>query len=329
MGLHPEIIHSRNSRSYAILGTGALGGYYGACLQRAGLDVHFLLRSDYNYVSQHGLVIESTDGDFTLPQVNAYQDVKHLPPCDVVAIALKSTQNHLLPDLLPPVLKEDGVVLVLQNGLGIEDTVAEIVGSQRVIGGMCFICANKVAPGHIRHLDYKAIALGEYTANYHPAGITARMQQIAADFESAGIAIDLSEDLLLARWQKLVWNIPYNGLSVVLDAKTDELMADASTRALVEALMLEVVAGAAAGDRQIPSSVVQNMLDRTVKMKPYKTSMKIDYDLKRPLEVEAIFGNPLRMAEAVGQDLPQIRTLYRQLKFLDGRNKKLKVNKSN
>lgn len=320
MESHPDRHSCQSKRSYAILGTGALGGYYGACLQKAGLDVHFLLRSDYTHVSQSGLVIESTDGDFTLPQVNAYQDVKHMPRCDVVAIALKTTQNHLLPDLLLPVVKEDGVVLVLQNGLGIEDTVAEIVGPDRVIGGMCFVCANKVAPGHIRHLDYKAIALGEYTANYNPAGITARMQLIAADLESAGIPIDLSEDLLLARWQKLVWNIPYNGLSVVLDARTDELMADALTRALVEELMAEVVAGAAAYDRHISSSFVQNMLDRTVKMKPYKTSMKIDYDLQRPLEVEAIVGSPLRLAEAAGINLPQICTLYRQLKFLDRKN---------
>jgi 2-dehydropantoate 2-reductase len=299
-----------------------LGGYYGACLQRAGLDVHFLLRSDYSHVCQHGLAVESPDGDFTLSQVNAYQDVKDMPRCDVVAIALKTTQNHLLPQLLPPVLKEDGVVLVLQNGLGIEDAVAEIVGSHRVIGGMCFVCANKLAPGRIRHLDYKAIALGEYTANYQTAGITARIQQIAADFESAGIPIDLAEDLLLARWQKLVWNIPYNGLSVVLDARTDELMADVSTRPLVEDLMAEVVAGASQFDRYIPASFVQNMLDRTMKMKPYNTSMKIDYDLKRPLEVEAIFGNPLRTAQQAGANLSQIRTLYRQLKFLDGRNQR-------
>lgn len=322
MESYPDRHNRSGKRSYAMLGTGALGGYYGACLQKAGLDLHFLLRSDYNHVAQSGLVIESTDGDFTLSQVNAYKDVKDMPRCDVVAIALKTTQNHLLPDLLLPVLKEDGVVLVLQNGLGIEDAVAEIVGSDRVIGGMCFVCANKVAPGHIRHLDYKAISLGEYTADYHPAGITARMQQIAADFESAGIPIDLSEDLLLARWQKLVWNIPYNGLSVILNARTDELMADASTQALVEELMAEVVAGAARFDRHIPSSFVQNMLDRTAKMKSYKTSMKIDYDLKRPLEVEAIVGSPLRLAEAAGTNLPQIRTLYRQLKFLDRKNQR-------
>lgn len=139
-------LESRNDRTYAILGTGALSGYYGACLQRSSKDVHFLLHSDYEYVCKHGLVVESPDGDFTLPQVNAYHNVAQMPRCDVVAIALKSTQNHLLPQLLPQVLKDDGVVLVLQNGLGIEEQVAHIVGSHRVIGGLCFICSNKVEP---------------------------------------------------------------------------------------------------------------------------------------------------------------------------------------
>ncbi|MGH8000838.1 MAG: 2-dehydropantoate 2-reductase N-terminal domain-containing protein, partial [Brasilonema sp.] len=99
-----------SKRTYAILGTGALGGFYGARLQKAGSNVHFLLRSDYEHVSKNGLTIESVDGDFSLPQVNVYCDVEKIPRCDVVVIALKTTQNHLLPNLLPPVVKDEGVV---------------------------------------------------------------------------------------------------------------------------------------------------------------------------------------------------------------------------
>lgn len=312
-------INSKLNYRYAILGTGAVGGYYGACLQKAGLDVHFLLHRDYEYVSKHGLVIESPDGDFTLSQVNAYNNVAQMPRCDVVVVALKTTQNYLLPQLLPAVIKDDGVVLVLQNGLGIEDQVADIV-EQTVIGGMCFLCSNKVGAGHIRHLDYGEITLGEYAPGYQVCGITKQMEQIADDFQRAGIGIKLAEDLLLARWRKLVWNIPYNGLSVVLDATTDELMADSYSRSLVEQLMREVVVGAAKYERIIPDDFIQEMLEHTAKMKPYRTSMKIDYDQGRSLEVEAIFGNPLRLAESVGAELPQISMLYQQLKFLNSKN---------
>ncbi|MBE9225568.1 putative 2-dehydropantoate 2-reductase [Phormidium sp. LEGE 05292] len=315
-----QFIYNSFQLSYAILGTGALGGYYGACLQKAGLDVHFLLHSDYEYVSQHGLVVESKYGNFTLPDVQAYQEASKMPPCDVVIVALKTTQNHLLPQMLTNLVKDNGVVLVLQNGLGVEDEVAKIVGAKRVMGGLCFLCSNKVAPGHICHLDYGQIKIGEYAANYQPAGITNRMQQIAADFERAGIKMELAEDLLLARWQKLVWNIPYNGLSVVLDARTDELMSNPDTRSLVEELMWEVVAGAKSCNSIIDKSFVETMLHYTDKMKPYRTSMKIDYDEKRPLEVETMFGNPLHFAQKKGVNLPKITMIYQQLKFLDSRN---------
>ncbi len=314
-------LYNNRLNTYAILGTGALGGYYGACLQRAGKEVHFLLHSDYDRVKEHGLIIESPGDDFTLPRVHAYNSAAKMPKCDVVVVALKTTQNHLLPQLLPPVVKDDGVVLVLQNGLGIEEKVAQIVGNSRVMGGLCFLCSNKVGAGHIRHLDYKEIKLGEYNPNYQPGGVSERMRLIGADFEKAGIPIKLREDLLLARWQKLVWNIPYNGLSVILDATTNELMADASNLELVKELMYEVVAGAKKCDRIIPESFIDEMLDHTAKMKPYRTSMKIDYDEKRVLEVEAIFGNPLKMVQRAGTQLPRIATLYQQLKFLDAKNR--------
>jgi 2-dehydropantoate 2-reductase len=308
-----------SDRTYAILGTGALGGFYGARLQKAGLNVNFLLKSDYEQVNKYGLVVESKDGDFTLTEVHAYYDVEKMPQCDVVVVALKTTQNHLLPKMLPPVVKDDGVVLVLQNGLGIEEEIAQIVGNVTVIGGLCFLCSNKVGPGHIHHLDYGQIVLGEYTPNYEPSGITEKMQQIADDFESADISIELAEDLLLARWKKLVWNIPYNGLSVILNARTDELMADEYTRKLVEQLMYEVAAGAKSYGRIISDRFIQTMLDYTLKMTPYRPSMKIDYDEHRPLEIEAIFGNPLRKAQVKSVSLMQISCLYHQLKFLDAR----------
>ena len=306
-----------SNRNYAIVGTGALGGFYGARLQQAGLEVNFLLRSDYDRVRKHGLIIESPEGDFTLPHVRAYHDAHKMPPCDVVIVALKTTQNHLLPKILPPLLKDNGAVLILQNGLDTEPEVAKIVGAERVVSGLCFLCSYKVGPGHICHLDYGTITLGEYAQDYKPIGVTNRLQLIAEDFKRAHIPIKMSEDLLLSRWKKLVWNIPYNGLSVVLDARTDQLMANPHTLILVQEIMGEVIAGAKICDRLIPDDFIPQMLEHTQKMKPYRTSMKIDYDESRPLEVEAIFGNPIRMAQQAGIKLPQIEVLYRMLKFVD------------
>ena len=302
-------------RLYTVVGTGAIGGYYGACLQKAGQRVNFLLRSDYEYVKQHGLAIESWRGSFTLPQVAAYRDVADIPLADVVIVALKTTQNHLLPKLLPPLLKPDGVVLLLQNGLGMEKFVASIVGSDHVIGGLCFICAHKTEPGQIRHLDYGSLKMADYRPHYERVPITDKLRQIAADF--AGVEVQLSEDLLLSRWEKLVWNIPFNGLSVVLNATTAQMMTSEAARSLTIEIMEEVLLGAKSSDRLIPDSTIPTLLQMTETMKPYRTSMKLDYDAGRSLELEAIFGQPLRMAAATGVSLPRIAMLYQQLQFLD------------
>lgn len=314
---YQDLMHRR---TYAIIGTGAVGGFYGARLHRAGAEVHFLLHTDYRHVRRHGLRVDSADGDFVLPKVRAYGRVAHLPPCDVVVVALKTTHNHLLPELLPPVMKPQGIVLLLQNGLGEEDRVAAIVGPGLVMGGLSFLCSNKVGPGHICHLDYGRVALAEYGAKGRPRGVTPRMRAVARDFRKAGIPVSLERDLLLARWKKLVWNVPFNGLSVVLNALTNELMARRETRELARELMHEVVRGAAACGRTLPASFVGKMLRDTERMKPYKTSMMLDCEHRRPMEVEAIYGNPLRAARKAGVELPRTAMLYQELKFLDERN---------
>ncbi|MCT7956169.1 putative 2-dehydropantoate 2-reductase [Laspinema palackyanum] len=310
-------LQSPRNRSYAIIGTGAIGGFYGAKLQQAGFEVHFLLHSDYQFVQQRGLRVDSVWGDFTLDSLNVYNEVHQMPPCDVVIVALKTTRNSLLTTLLPPVLKESGAVLMLQNGLGNEEAIAPIVAPAHILGGLCFICSNKVGKGHIHHLDYGAITLGEYAPDYQPLGITPTLQDIATDFETAGIPTQFAEDLLLARWKKLIWNIPYNGLSVVLNARTDEIMGNEYTRLLSEQLMREVAAIAAAYNRKIPESFIQKMLDHTAQMKPYITSMKLDYEHRRPLEVESIVGNPLQAAIAKQIPVPKIAMLYAQLNFIN------------
>ncbi len=311
-----------SSRRYAVVGTGALGGYYGACLQRAGFDVHFLLNRDYEVVAQQGLIIQSIQGDFKLPQVQAYPTTEAMPSCDVILIALKAVHNAVLPAILPPLLQPQSIVLVLQNGLGGEQYVASLIGSERVMGGLCFISSNKIGPGHIHHLDYGLINLADYGDGYQAQGLTHPMQMIASDFEAAGIPVQLSPDLFSARWQKLVWNIPFNGLSVILNATTDQMMSNPMTRSLIEAVMQEVAHAAVGCGAIVPDTVIPDLLVKTEQMVSYRTSMKIDYELGRPLEVEAILGFPLKIAHQQGISLPRIQTLYHLLSYLDSSNRR-------
>lgn len=307
---------SLSGLSYAVIGSGALGGYYGGRLAQAGAEVHFLCHSDFEHVAKHGWTIDSTQhGDITLPKVNAYRSVADMPRCDVVLVGLKSTSNGLLPELLPGVVKDGSVVLTLQNGLGVEDQCAAVVGAERVMGGLCFLCSNKVGPGHIAQTRFDHMKIGEFASR----GVSPRMQQIAGDFEAGGVRVEQSEHLDAARWEKLVWNVPYNGLCAVLGIDSVALMRDAHGAALAEALMREVVAGAqAVVGHAIPDDFVQKMLGNTLKMGAYRPSMQIDREMGRPMEVEAIYGEPVRRAEAAGVAVPRMRMLYEQLKVLEG-----------
>lgn len=308
---------------YAVIGTGALGGFYGGLMARQGLDVHFLLRSDYDHVAIHGLRIDSKLGDFVLPKVNAYARSEDMPRCDVAIVGLKSTQNHLLETILSPILHSDSIVLVLQNGLNVEQTARGIVGPTRVAGGCCFLCSNKVGPGHIKHLDYGRIVFGGYRGidGTDPGPEARLLERIHADMLSSGIEVHLTDDLPTTKWKKLMWNIPFNGLSVLLDASTDTIMADPDSRSLATRISEEVRQIACSAGSQIDPSYVDWVVEHTDDMVPYDSSMRLDYLHGRPIEVEAIYGNALREADRCGFVAPIVRTMYQQLKFMSAHRK--------
>ncbi len=307
---------------YAILGTGALGGLYGSLLARAGSEVHFLARSDFSHIRSHGIDIQSHWGDFRLDAPNVYSDPAGMPAVDVAVVCWKTTSNEALAATLEHVCSPKTVVLVLQNGYDVERDAAAIVGEDRVLGGCCFLCSNKTGPGKIEHLDYGMIAFGEYSQQL--AGqITDRMRAIQADFDAAGIPMQPSEQLPLVRWKKLMWNIPFNGLSVILDSDTRLLTQNSASRELVSDLMEDVRSAALACGYEVPPEFADKMMHDTEKMVPYASSMLLDYRAKRPIEVEAIFGNAIRAAALSGYEARRVQTLYQQLRFLDAVNRGL------
>ncbi|MBV5312359.1 MAG: putative 2-dehydropantoate 2-reductase [Prolixibacteraceae bacterium] len=298
---------------YGVVGTGALGGFYGGKLVRAGQEVHFLFRSDFEFVKKNGLQVDSVKGDFHLPEINAYHTTRQMPVCDVILVCLKTTGNHLLPELIKPLLHSESIVVLLQNGLGLEeDLFAQLPGIQ-IAGGLAFICSNKVGPGHINHLDYGKLILGSYNVARNT-----NLEQIVHDFQQADIHAELAPDLSFARWQKLVWNIPFNGMTVVLNTTTDRLMADENTRELSRELMLEVIHGANQCGVPLKESLAQQMIDMTIKMKPYAPSMKLDFDFRRPMEIEYIYSKPIQTAREAGFEMHKVAMLEKQLRFIQG-----------
>lgn len=307
----------------AIVGCGALGSYYGACLARAGHDVHFLLRSDLDTVRSRGVQVLSPNGNFQV-HPTAAATPEEIGPCDLVVIGLKTTANHEFPRLLPPLVEIGTAVLTLQNGLGNEEVLATILREDQILGGLCFVCINRVAPGIIRHIAHGRILLGEYG---RPA--EDRTHQIAATFESAGVPCEVTDTLAEAHWLKLVWNIPFNGLGVASAAglealeagrwtegqplsacwSSDRLLADPAWESWVRRLMEEVIATTRALGHTVPPNYPQLQMDRTREMGPYFASTILDFQDRRPLELDSLFLEPWRQARECGVPTPALASL--------------------
>jgi 2-dehydropantoate 2-reductase len=312
-----------------VLGSGAIGLLYGAQFALAGHDLRLLLRRDHARLSAEGLRIDTTP----TPEIAAARDgaTLRLPPgafracrepreCadggapDWVLVALKTTALDQAGALLAPMLGPSTRVVAMCNGLGAEERLAESVDPERVFGAMAHVCVVRRDDGSVHHQAHGKLLLG------HLRDRPERLAELAALVESAGIACYSAACLLEARWRKLTWNIPYNGLGVLRDATTDLLMATAEGRAEIAALMAEVVAVAntdlarsGSSARIDPIEWPREMMERTPAMGAYATSTLLDRRAGRPLEIDAIFGEPVRRARALGVAAPRMEALLAAL----------------
>jgi len=296
-------------RRIAVVGSGAVGGYYGARLARSGERVHFLLRRDLAAVREFGLRVVLPDDEFRIERVEAAATTAEIGPVDLVLIALKTTANDSLEGLVAPLLHEATAIVTLQNGLGSDELLAMLFGAERVLGGLCFICVNRVAPGEIVCTAPGTVSFAELG---RPAG--ERVRSIAAMFERAGVRTIVGDDLAELRWRKLVWNVPFNGLAVAEgEIPTDRILADAALTSEVRSLMREVIAVAARLGHAIPDDLVEQQITLTRAMGAYRPSSLIDYVEGREVEVEAIWGETLRRAAQAGADVPRIEALHARI----------------
>ncbi len=176
----------------AVVGCGAVGSYYGAMLSRAGYETYFLLRSDYETVRQRGVSIRSPKGDFNV-RPHAARLPEEIGPADVVLIGLKTTANDRFASLLPPLVDGHTAVITLQNGLGNEELLSRLFPAEQILGGLCFVCLNRVQPGLIHHLDHGLVVLGEYERWPKP-----RTHDIAFAFRNAGVPCNVTDNLARA-----------------------------------------------------------------------------------------------------------------------------------
>lgn len=297
-------------KKIAIVGAGAIGANYGVLLARAGHDVHFLLRSDYESVRANGYRLKLPDEEIILNSVNAHKSTDTIGPCDVVIIALKTTANAVFSEVLPALNNPGKTVFVtLQNGMGNVERLTPLFGTENVVGGVCFVCINRTAHGVIENYMPGYVHLAEVNG---PA--TERTQALAEMFSGAGCACKAVDSLDRMLWYKLCWNVPFNGIAISAGGiTTDKIVGRPTLRELAGKLMCEIQAAAAAYGVEISDKHLENQMTVTDKMGAYKPSSLLDYLAGKPVEVESIWGEPLRRGKARGVPMKNLECLYESL----------------
>ncbi len=300
MNQHPKVL---------IIGAGAIGAFYGSKLSQSGAEVTVICRSDYDYVKNHGFTIKSHwqeseykfKPDQVLKDFQSYKD-----DADFILITTKVLDPNLTKDLLKPNLRKNSAIVLLQNGIHIEKTFADTFPENEIISALAFICVSRVKLGYIHHQDYGRLVIGNY-----PNSISIKTELLADLWQKSKVPCETSNNILKQRWKKLVWNAAFNPISVLAGSKnTSEILQNAATENLVRNVMQEVCTLAKADDCELEEEIVEKNIADTKKMKPYKTSMLLDFEAKRDMEIEAILGNAIRFAKQKNISIPHLSSIY-------------------
>lgn len=296
---------------FLIIGAGAIGGFYGGKLHQAGAEVSLVARSDYHTIKENGITIKSTLGDFhytpkqTLKTPEDYNDT-----ADYIILSTKVLPEIKQIELLSPVVTPSTTIVLLQNGIKIEPPIRNSFPNNPLISALAFVCVSRTTPGEIKHTDYGRLVIGNY-----PTGLTKETKALSTLFEKSGITCKTSEEIECARWTKLIWNAPFNPLSILEgNANTAQMLDSEPKIKLARAIMKEVQILAKADGYELTESLIEKNIKETQTMVPYKTSMLLDYENKRPIETDAILKNAIQFADQQKIQVPYLNRLFHLLR---------------
>ena len=284
----------------AVMGTGAVGGYFGARLAKAGHDVTFISRGErLETMRREGLRVESLDGDFVLEKVETTDDPGTVGPVEIVLFTVKSTVTRDAAVAARPLLGPGTVVLSLQNGVENEAILGEVLGEVHIVPGVAVIGVSMPEPGSIRHTNNGSITLGEVSG-----AETERIRAICQTFADAGVETRVSTDILSVKWRKLIWNASFNPLTALTGRRVLELIEDDDSRTLAVDAMREAIAVGRALGHKVDDDVIERATQRNPNWAHSKTSMLQDIERGRPSEIDALCGAVVRGGEKVGIPTP-------------------------
>ena len=299
------------------LGAGALGVFFASKLANAGVKTALTARSDHAAASERGYEIVDRG---TVSRFRPDHVLRHAAECPFTPDYLFITAK-VLPELDLAALTAGApispstVIVLIQNGIGIEGPVAKLFPKQEILSSIAYLCASRPEPGKVVNTGPGKLETGSFPAGA-PSPAAKRLAEL---FTLGGAPCRLLDNVQTARWRKLLWNVPFNPVSVLAGgADTGWLCDGAELEKLCRDLMDEVIAAAASEGVAIAPEEADAMMDYTRSLDPYNSSMLQDYLAGRPLEVEAILGNALRTARKNGVPAPKMEVCYALLKSVDG-----------
>jgi len=301
-----------------LFGTGAVGSFYAGKLSQGGASVSVVSRSDYDIVKNRGIMIKSILGDFNfIPERVLRTGAEYGESPDFIIVATKVLPEINIFNIIKDAVTPGCSIILLQNGIDIEKETVEKFPDNEIISGLAFICVSRQEYGVIDHQDYGRIVLGRY-----PGGESEKVKLLVDLFSKSGLPVESTDDVIAARWKKLLWNAPFNPLSVICGgADTSEMLRHPEVKDLCIAVMKEVLELSIANGHPLDESMIIKNIEDTEKMTPYKTSMLLDFENRRPMEVEAILGNALKIAEKYNISVSHLKTLYGLLSIIDRKNR--------
>lgn len=295
----------------AIFGTGGAGGYFGAQLARAGEDVTFIARGEHlQAIRAHGLTVETPHGEIVIQPARATDDPSQAGVADVVLVGVKSWQVVEAAHAMRPLIGPETFAVPLQNGVEAASQLAEVLGANHVVGGVCGTLSWVIAPGRIRSIgDVHFVKLGELDNR-----VSERCERLRAAFERAGVNVEIPADIRQALWGKFLFVVSLGGVGAVTRVPVGVIRTVPETRQMLTRCMQEILAVARARDVPLADEIVANRLAFIDSLAPDgTTSLQRDIVEGKPSELEAWNGAVVRLGREAGVPTPLHEFIYHSL----------------
>ncbi|MBI5250021.1 MAG: 2-dehydropantoate 2-reductase [Desulfomonile tiedjei] len=286
----------------AVFGVGGVGGYFGGRLAKAGQDVIFIARGEaLRALKKRGLHVDSPDGDFLVNPVSAAENPTEVGQVDAVILGVKAWQVSEAAELLRPLMGPDSCVMPLQNGVEASDQLADVLGRNHVLGGLCYVVSFIVGPGHIKHAGMvPRLIFGELDGKRTP-----RAERLLKAFSDAGIGAEISTDIHTAIWEKFLFIASLSGVGAVARVPVGIARALPETRRLYELCASEIATVAAARGIRLEEDPVRATMVKIDNLPPEATaSMQRDIMAGLPSELSAQNGAVVRLGRKAGIPTP-------------------------